>query len=330
MKAFALVLLLWVSVKLTLRPDDYTAAVLARAALHVFDPAILTGPLVQLFLAALALYAAALLILRRRRMALAHVYAAALVAGALAVYWLYFDSTLHAENRYYMRTVLLVATPALGMLAAMHVLAESGQRLVIAFPPRIVAGLTSDAMARAVAGALALVVLVHAVETEKFVQVWSGYPEARCARSRSAQRVGPGDRKAQFVSSDRINGSLNRVSWFSTTLFLSVLLAPKLEPARLVINPRANYFWLSCETATENLDAPRAMPTRRASSCVSIRASTAGAGGAIDAPVIRFLFVESRYYDNLWITRMACEYRLPAISSRPTRMCASQGAHMSL
>jgi len=27
-----------------------------------------------------------------------------------------------------------------------------------------------------------------------------------------------------------------------------------------VINPRANYFWLSCETATENLEAPRAMP----------------------------------------------------------------------
>jgi len=223
-KAFALVLLLWVSVKLTLRPDDYTAAVLARAALHVFDPAILTGALMRLFLAALASYTAALLILRRCKVALAHVYAAALVAGALAVYWLYFDGALHADNRYYMRTVLLVATPALGMLAAAHVLAEGGHRLVVSFPPRVVAALTSDAMARAVAGALALVILVHAIETEKFVRVWSSYQSAvRTLAMGSASDPAIGS--PQFVSSDRISGSLNRVSWFSTTLFLSVLAA---------------------------------------------------------------------------------------------------------
>src|SRR5581483_135721 len=122
-----------------------------------------------------------------------------------------------------------------------------------------VAALTSDAMARAVAGALALVVLIHAVETEKFVRVWSGYQSAvRTLAMGSASDPALGS--PQFVSSDRIDDSLNRVSWFSTTLFLSVLLAPGHDPARLVVNPRSNYFWLSCETATENLDAPRAVP----------------------------------------------------------------------
>jgi hypothetical protein len=139
------------------------------------------------------------------------------------------------------------------------VLAESSHDLVVAFPPRIVAALTGDGMARAVAGALALVILVHAVETEKFVRVWSGYQSA--VRTLAMGRTSdPALGSPQFVSSDRIDVSLNRVSWFSTTLFLSVLLAPKLEPARLVINPRANYFWLSSETATENFDAPRAVP----------------------------------------------------------------------
>ena len=38
------------------------------------------------------------------------------------------------------------------------------------------------------------------------------------------------------------------------------LLAPNLKPGRLVVHPTANYFWLSCETATENLQARRALP----------------------------------------------------------------------
>ena len=64
------------------------------------------------------------------------------------------------------------------------------------------------------------------------------------------------------VSSRRsgVGADLNRLSWFSTTPFLSVLVAPNLRPERLVVHPTANYFWLSCETATENLQARRAAP----------------------------------------------------------------------
>ncbi len=65
---------------------------------------------------------------------------------------------------------------------------------------------------------------------------------------------------ARFVSSKRIGDDLNRLSWFSTTPYLSVLLAPGFAPARLVVDPASNYFWLSCRTATANETAQRAVP----------------------------------------------------------------------
>ena len=63
----------------------------------------------------------------------------------------------------------------------------------------------------------------------------------------------------RFVSSDRIGLALNRLSWFSTTLYLSAVLTD-FAPARLVVDPSSNYFWLSCATATANLNAERAVP----------------------------------------------------------------------
>ncbi len=40
---------------------------------------------------------------------------------------------------------------------------------------------------------------------------------------------------------------------------LSVLLAPGFAPARLVVDPDATYFWLSCETASANHEGDRAI-----------------------------------------------------------------------
>jgi len=64
----------------------------------------------------------------------------------------------------------------------------------------------------------------------------------------------------RFVSSERIGSDLNRVSWRSTTPYLAVLMAPNLSPSRLVVDPTAGYFWLSCKTATDNRQARRALP----------------------------------------------------------------------
>jgi hypothetical protein len=252
----------WVAVKWLYRPDVYIADVLARAGQTFFDVEILTGELVLLLAAALVGYGFVLLLLWRLSPAKVHVYAAAIVAAALLVYWLWFDRALHGENRYYLRTVLLLATAVLGAVAAIHALSIDGRvRLSPPFLPRLVAIVTGEMAVRAGIGAVALVTFVHAVETAKFVTAWTDYQAAlRTLAMGEASDPSLGD--ARFVSSVRIGADLNRLSWSSTTPFLSVLVAPSFAPARLVVDPTANYFWLSCDLARASEAAERALPRR--------------------------------------------------------------------
>jgi hypothetical protein len=253
-------MLIWAVVKVIVPPDDYVGRTLRRAALRFFDVTVLTGDLVLLLFGALASYGIAILVFRRLTPTNAQVYAGSIVAAALAVYWLWFDHTLHAENRYYLRTALLIATPMFGLLAAVNALRADGQlHFPIPIPPGLVAILTAGLTARAAAGAILLVMLVHAVETAKFVTAWTDYKAAvRALATGVASDPALGD--PHFVSSDRIGSNLDRLSWSSTTYFLSVLVVPKFAPARLVVDPNVNYFWLSCKTATANQEADRVVP----------------------------------------------------------------------
>jgi hypothetical protein len=99
---------------------------------------------------------------------------------------------------------------------------------------------------------------VHVVETGKFVAAWRDYRAAVAALA-IGDESDPALGNPRFVSSDRIAADLNRLSWFSTTPYLSVVLA-NFRPNRLVIDPAGNYFWLSCGTATANEKAARATP----------------------------------------------------------------------
>jgi hypothetical protein len=63
-----------------------------------------------------------------------------------------------------------------------------------------------------------------------------------------------------FVSSRRIGADLNRLAWNSTTPYLSVLIAPRFEPTRLVVDPTTGYFWLACETARQSEASSTAIP----------------------------------------------------------------------
>ncbi len=257
--AFILIISMWVMARVAFPPDDYIADTLRTAALHVFDPSILGSGLILLLLGALAAYGIAFLVLRRLAPQSAHMHAAWIVAVTLAVYWLWFDQALHAENRYYLRTVLLIVTPLLGMMAAVRALDAEG-RLSLSFLSRSVAASTSDLMGRMAVGAILLVMLVHAVETAKFVAAWTNYHAAvRALATGTASDPTLGD--LRFVSSQRISPDLNRLAWSSTTHFLSVLVAPGFGPTRLVVDPNENYFWLSCETATANREAERVVPT---------------------------------------------------------------------
>lgn len=258
--ALLIALSIWALVKVTLRPDSYFASILLSVALNSIDITSLTCDLFLLLLAALASYAGAFVILRRLVPAQAHVFAAAIVAVALAAYWLWFDRSLHTDDRYYLRTALLIATPLFGALAAWQADDADGQlNLAVPLLPRLMALLARDVTAQAAMGAVLLVMLVHTVETAKFVTAWTDYKAAvRALATGTASDPELGD--PQFVSSARIGADLNRLSWASTTPFLSVLVAPQFAPARLVVDRNVNYVWFSCATATANEEADRAIP----------------------------------------------------------------------
>jgi hypothetical protein len=100
--------------------------------------------------------------------------------------------------------------------------------------------------------------LVHVVETAKFVTAWSSYRSAVATLAMSTESD-PALGDPRFVSSERIRADLNRLAWFSTIPYLSVIVA-SFTPNRLVIDPAGNYFWLSCATATANAKTIGATP----------------------------------------------------------------------
>ena len=127
--------------------------------------------------------------------------------------------------------------------------------------PRLMGFINADkgrGAIQAVFGMFCVITLVYAVETSKFVVAWNEYKTVVRALAMGTE-PDPNLGDLRFVSSTRIDASLERLSWNSTTLYLSVLLAPGFAPAKLVVDPASNYFWFSCETAKESLDADRAV-----------------------------------------------------------------------
>lgn len=257
--ALGVVLGLWVAIKVIYPPDRYFGEVLIRAGLHFFDPTIFEANLVILLLEVLALYGFVFLLLSRCASGRTVQYGAvAVVAVGLVVYWLWFDHWVHASNRYYMRTLLVIITPMFGLIAAFYAQRADGS---ISVPPafaRAATSMASAVFARAFVGAFLLINLVHVVQTSKFVAEWTAYKSTvRVLATGSASDPALGD--PRFVSAQRIAPDLKQLTWFSTVEYLSVLVSDFM-PTRLVIDPRGNYFWLSCRTATENFRATRAVP----------------------------------------------------------------------
>jgi hypothetical protein len=254
--ALAVVLPLSVAAKILVPPDEYYAGVFVRAARHFFDPAVFQVSIVLLLLATLAGYVVIFLILSRPAPRRANIYAAVIVVVVLAIYWLRLDHTLHGSSRYYLRTALVIVTPVFGTLATLG--AHEGGRLAFSLPG-LAWAMTAvrNRGARPLAAAFMLLTVVHVIETGKFVAAWADYRTAVASLAESDQSD-PVLGNPRFTSSERISASLNRLSWFSTTPYLSVIGA-KFLPNRLVIDPVGNYFWLSCATATANEEAARAV-----------------------------------------------------------------------
>jgi hypothetical protein len=247
-----IILALAVASKIILPPDDYYADAFLRAAFHFFDIELFRVKVVQLLLAAVIAYVAALMLFSIWMPNQACRCALATVLGLLFFYWLRFDHDVHASSRYYLRTALVILTPLFGTTAAFAALTEEG--IMSDRWARLQHRLTSSRnWACALASVFVIVTSIHAIETGKFVTAWADYRNAveALAQSREADAA-LGD--PRFVSSQRISPALGPLSWFSTTPYLSVILS-NFSPNRLVIDPIGNYFWLSCSTATRSKDA---------------------------------------------------------------------------
>jgi hypothetical protein len=258
--AGAVALAIWLAIRLELPPDAYIADVLANAAFNFIDPSSLLLEPMRLIALGLAGYAVALVGFSKVNRERAHLCAAIAAAVVLAVHMLLSDAPSVGENRYYLRTALLTFTPPLGVLAAARMLASEG-RLSLMSPQlqSLLRLVHSAASLRFLAGATLVLLSVHALETERFVADWIQYEEAvRKLASGSISDPELGD--ARFVSANRIPPRLHGLVWASTTHFLSILLAPAFAPARLVIDPDANYFWLPCRAAAANAVGRRAVP----------------------------------------------------------------------
>ena len=252
------VLAMSVAAKVMLPPDEYYAGVLVRAALHFFDLTIFQVNIVVLLFATLAGYGVIFLVLSRLAPDRAYLHAAVIMIAILAIYWLWLDHAMHASSRYYLRTALVILTPVLGALATLSAAHREGQ---FAFPlPGLEWTMTAvgNRGTRPLAAAFMLVTLVHVIETAKFVAAWTHYRTVVAALA-TGDQSDPALGNPHFVSSERIPSNLNRLSWFSTTPYLSVIVA-NFMPSRLVIDPTGNYFWLSCATATVNAKAVRPVP----------------------------------------------------------------------
>jgi hypothetical protein len=256
--AMIAVLMVWVEVKVLLPPGNYFAGVFVKAALHFFDPETFEVNIVFLLGASLAGYGLAFVVLSRLVPGKAQFWAAAIVTMILAIYWFGFDQAILADHRYYMRTILVIVTPALGVLAAFYALRGDGLAPQMPGLSPAVSALANGITAEAFAGAFMIVTLVYAVETGQFVSAWAEYKSAvRVLAMGTSSDPSLGD--PHFVSSGRIDAELNRLSWFSTTQYLSVIVA-NFAPNKLVVDPANAYFWLSCETATANSTADRLIP----------------------------------------------------------------------
>jgi len=241
------VLAVWIFVRYSLRPDEYTARVLSAAASNVFNPEILLDRILVLLAAMAGGYL--LLFLALRRAGVSHAAGAAFVAAlaALSAYWFLGNHEIHTENRYYLRTVIIILCP---LIAAGSICAAFGSELVR--PAGMFCKILHTVARRIGAGALAalllLTIAIHAVETARFAAGWTEY--LAIFRGMVSKAETP---ERKYVEIDPDNPKFHDMPWFSTLPYLSVLVAPGFKPHRLVIDPKSDYFWVSCANLTASV-----------------------------------------------------------------------------
>ncbi|MFL1461258.1 hypothetical protein ACI6QG_03580 [Roseococcus sp. DSY-14] len=211
--------------KLAVRPDPYVAEVMGRVGAGFFQWRPALAPLLLTIAAVLSGW---LLLAPLTR------WAPVLVAAALVAWWASGLAPLHAEGRYFARTLLFLGAALLAFGAALHARGWLPR-------PR-----------RDWRPALLLVTLVHAGEAARFTAGWLGHAAAVRALA-ATPGAGP-------IAGTVLPAASAPFAWHSTLPFLSVMLAPGLAPARLVVDPASDYFWFGCAQARRNAASGRALP----------------------------------------------------------------------
>jgi len=243
--ATAAVLAVWVYVRTSLPPDAYTGKVLISAAKNVFNLDTLLDRMILLIAAAIGGFLLLLFVLRSAKVSLATPISYFVVLAALTAYWIFGDPELHADERYYLRTAIILLTPGFAFLAVC--VAFSGELIR---PAKTFYGIPKTLFAwigaQAAAGLMLLVFVIHSAETARFADAWSDHLSLFKTMVTQASR-------SREVEIDSENPEYEELPWFSTLPYLSVLVAPDFKPARLGIDPRSDYFWISCATATASV-----------------------------------------------------------------------------
>lgn len=255
--ATAAVLCIWFYVRVSLPPDTYTSKVLSAAAANVFNPEILFDRVLVLLVVTVAVFLLLLAVLRGMRVPHALGISFGITLASLAAYWLFGDHELHADDRYYLRTAVIVLTPPLGVLAIL--IAFSGEMVRPAeIVHRISRRLFLILGVNAIAASLLLLLVVHGAETARFAAAWRDHLFV------FTKLVTEASRNTRFVEMDPEKPEYEELPWFSTLPYLSVLVAPGFNPARLAIDPKSDYFWISCATATASARkaGPHGIPAR--------------------------------------------------------------------
>ena len=167
--------------KFVLPPDDYYAGVLLRAALHFFHPEIFKVQVVLLLLTTLTAYGVIFATISKFSPERACIYSLGIALLLLSVYWLHFDHSVHASSRYYLRTALVLVIPIFAAMAALSAMAGDG--LILHPIARLQHGLISPGHQSLCifATTFAVVTLIQAFETGKFVTAWTDYRAAVAA-----------------------------------------------------------------------------------------------------------------------------------------------------
>ena len=113
--------------KIIIPPDEYYAEVLLRAALHFFDVKIFRGEHRRAAVRDHGVMVFSSWYFRGPHRTERTSTPRRLSLVLLSTYWFWFDHSIHASSRYYLRTALVIVTPIFGAIAALLAIYEDGR-----------------------------------------------------------------------------------------------------------------------------------------------------------------------------------------------------------